>query len=382
MTERAPAGSAPAATAAPSRARVPFWDNVRFACIVLVVVGHAVQRLAQDSDAAMTLYMLIYAFHMPAFAIISGYFSKGDAPSRQRMARLITDIVVPYVLFEAIWSVTKLLVEGHEDFNFTKPSWTLWFLLALAIFRLILPYLALLRWPLLWSLVVSVGAGYLPNLDSTFALNRTLALLPFFVLGWWLSEHDVMARLRLLAARPWWVPVAALAVIAGTACALWFGLDGWQEMSLRRWFFYDSSYASLGNPQWWAGGIRLLLIVIAVVLSCAFAALVPLRHTWWTHLGQYTMYVYLLHTFVLYPFRESGALRGLEPVWLWLPLVVVLSVALAIVLASKPVRIVFRGLVEPRAAWLFAERALVSRRQPAPAAGSGQPARSTPPAAR
>ena len=164
--------------------------------------------------------------------------------------------------------------------------------------------------------------------------------------------------------------------------ALWFGLDGWQEMSLRRWFFYDSSYASLGNPQWWAGGIRLVLIVIAVVLSCAFAALVPLRHTWWTHLGQYTMYVYLLHTFVLYPFRESGALRGLEPVWLWLPLVVLLSVGLAIVLASKPVRIVFRGLVEPRAAWLFAERALVSRRPATPGADSEPPARSTPQAAR
>ena len=57
---------------------MPFWDNARFACIVLVVLGHATQRLTYDSDIALGLYLLIYAFHMPAFAIISGYFSKSD----------------------------------------------------------------------------------------------------------------------------------------------------------------------------------------------------------------------------------------------------------------------------------------------------------------
>ncbi len=80
-----------------------------------------------------------------------------------------------------------------------QPSWTLWFLLALGIFRLVLPYLALLRWPLLWTVAISIGAGYLPNIDSTLSLSRTLGLLPFFALGWWLREHDIVERLRLLA---------------------------------------------------------------------------------------------------------------------------------------------------------------------------------------
>ncbi len=35
----------------------------------------------------------------------------------------------------------------------------------------------------------------------------------------------------------------------------------------------------------------------------------PRGSYWWTTFGQYTMYVYLLHSFVLYPFRESGVLR-------------------------------------------------------------------------
>jgi fucose 4-O-acetylase-like acetyltransferase len=57
------------------RVRVPFWDNARFVCVTLVVIGHGIQRLTSDSDNALVLYLFIYAFHMPAFAIISGYFS-------------------------------------------------------------------------------------------------------------------------------------------------------------------------------------------------------------------------------------------------------------------------------------------------------------------
>ena len=80
---------------------------------------------------------------------------------------------MPYVIFESIWTLLHYVVEGRVAVNPTTPSWTLWFLLALAIFRLVLPYLALLRWPLLWTLLISIGAGYLPNIDSTFSLSRT-----------------------------------------------------------------------------------------------------------------------------------------------------------------------------------------------------------------
>lgn len=358
-----PSGPPAAGTRSAPRAgrRVPFWDNARFACIVLVVLGHAVQRLTYDSDIALGLYLLVYAFHMPAFAIIAGYFSKSDAPGRRQMARVITDILVPYVIFEGLWTVTKWIVEGRADPNLTQPSWTLWFLLALGIFRLVLPYLALLRWPLLWTVVISIGAGYLPNIDSTLSLSRTLGLLPFFTLGWWLRDRDVVDRLRLLRERPWWVIAASAAIFAVAGWAAWFFIDGWQAMNLREWLFYDQNYSSIGGTQWWAGGVRLVLMAVALALSTAFFALVPRRTHWWTHFGRYTMYVYLLHSFVLYPFRESGALRDLDPTWIWLPIVIVASVLIALGLATKPVRTVFRPLVEPRPTWLFADATLAAR---------------------
>lgn len=343
------------------RKRVPFWDNARYACIVLVVLGHAIQRLTYDSDIALAAYLALYAFHMPAFAIISGYFSKSGSPTRVQMARVITDILLPYVIFEFLWTLTKWLVEGQADPNFTKPSWTLWFLLALGIFRLVLPYLALLRWPLLWTVIISIGVGYLPNVDSTFSLSRTLGLLPFFALGWWLRERDVVTRFRLLEIRPWWIRVVSVVLLAAAGFSAWRWIDVWKELDLRHWLFYEDAYADLGGEQWWAGGVRVALMLMAVILSAAFFALIPRGTYWWTKFGQYTMYVFLLHSFVLYPFRETGVLRDLDPTWLWLPLVTLLSVVLALALATKPVRWLFRPLVEPRPQWLFRDPELARR---------------------
>lgn len=345
-------GATPSA-ARPQKKRVPFWDNARFACIVLVVMGHGIQRLTEDSDAALTVYLLIYAFHMPAFAIVSGYFSKSDPPGRRQMARVITDILLPYLIMESIWTLVQFGVEGELNVNPTQPSWTLWFLLALGIFRLILPYLALIRWPLLWAVVVSVGVGYLDNVDSTFSLSRTLGILPFFVLGWKLRSWKLVDRWRVTERQTWPVRAAALGLFVAVAAVFVAFIDVWRDIDLRLWFFYDDSYQGLGEGVWWAGLVRLGLIALAVLLSAAFFVLVPRRQTWMTGFGQATMYVYLLHSFVLYPIRQSGMLRqGLDPD-VWLVIMLVAAVGIAVVLSTAPVRRVFRPLIEPKPRWLF-----------------------------
>ncbi|WP_234031296.1 acyltransferase family protein [Mycetocola zhujimingii] len=344
-----------AATGSIPKPRVPFWDNARFACIVLVVMGHGIQRLIYDSDAALTVYLLIYAFHMPAFAIVSGYFTKSSPPGAREMKRLITDILVPYVIFETVWTLVQFLVEGKQELNPTQPSWTLWFLLALGIFRLVLPYLALLRWPLAWALIISVGVGYLDNVDSTFSLARTLGILPFFVLGWQLHRWKLVERWRVVDRQTWLIRGAAIVLFAAWIAVLVSFIDLWRKIDLRFWFFYDDSYAGLGEAQWWGGAVRLGLIVLATLLSAAFFVLLPRRETWMTQFGRYTMYVYLLHSFVLYPLRESGVLRHELLPDVWLVAMIIFAVVISVVLASAPVRRFFRPVIEPKPRWIFAD---------------------------
>lgn len=333
--------------------RVPYWDTARFVCVTLVVVGHAIQRQVADSDGALALYLGIYAFHMPALALISGYFTSADPPDAPRMRRVITDLVIPYLVLQAVWSLVQWAVEGDPGLDPSRPHWTLWFLIALALWRVGLPYLALLRHPLLWALAASVIVGYLPQVDSTFALSRTIAVLPFFVLGWRLRNTGAVDRWLGAGSRVWMVRGVAVAVLATWTAVLVAGIDWFREVDLRLWFFYDDGYAALGEPGWWAGLVRLALIGLALLLTAAVLALVPRRETVVTALGQATMYVYLLHSFVLYPIRESGFLGDGRSSPTWVVAMVVASVAIAILLASPPVRRLFRPLVEPRPRRLF-----------------------------
>ncbi|WP_022905586.1 acyltransferase family protein, partial [Curtobacterium sp. B18] len=278
-TEAAPpAPSAPATELEPGRAkrRIPMWDTARFLAVTLVVIGHAIQRQTAASEHALALYTFIYAFHMPAFGVISGYFSSADTPTAKRMRRTITDIVVPYIIMQTIWTVVQALVEGGKKFNPTQPTWTLWFLLALGIFKLILPYLAQLRWPLFWAVVFSIGVGYFDNVDSTLSLSRAISLLPFFLLGWQVKQWGLFDRWyeapRRTVVR---IRIAAGAVFVAwaVACAIW--IPQFKQFDLHHWFFYDDSYSGLGEDAWWAGGVRFGLMLLATVLTASFLLLVP-----------------------------------------------------------------------------------------------------------
>jgi hypothetical protein len=62
-------------TAAPNRKpraphRVPLWDNARWLAIALVVVGHGILPLIAESDAAYSVYLFIYSFHVPVFVAV------------------------------------------------------------------------------------------------------------------------------------------------------------------------------------------------------------------------------------------------------------------------------------------------------------------------
>lgn len=340
-----------AAPQAKPRVRIPFWDNARFGTIVLVVMGHAIQRQTTDSNNALALYLVIYAFHMPAFAIISGYFTKASPPGQRQMRKIVTDILVPYLIMQFLWSGVQWIVEGDPGLNLTEPHWTLWFLLALALFRVVLPYLAMLRWPILWAVLMSVGVGYVANVDSTFSLSRAIGILPFFLLGWYLRHWKIVDRWREAStAVVVGVRVAAAAVFAIWLTVVLVNVQAFRDFQLKDWFFYDGSYHEI---EWWSGFVRIGFLALAVLLSAAFYSLIPRRETIFTAFGQATMYVYLLHSFVLYPIRESGILRDDHSSAVWLLTMVFASIAIAIALSSPLIRRIFRPIIEPKPDWLF-----------------------------
>lgn len=348
----------PSPVAADPKRRIPIWDNARFAAIVLVVVGHAILRLTPALDPASVLYLVVYTFHIPLLVLVSGYFAK-DSLDRRGLTRLVTDLAVPYLIFETIWTIVRFLVEGADNVNYASPSWTLWFLLALIAWRLLLPLLAVTRFPLLAAIGISIASGLVSGLTDTFALARMLGLLPFFVLGWHLRNWRVGGRditdlwerasSRVVVA----VRASAAALFIALTVVISVGLLDIRAAKLRRFLYFDESYGEIGYPQWSGALIRLAVMLVATLFCAAFLVLLPRRATWITPLGAATLYVYLLHTAFLYPLRETGVIEA-NPTVLTLVLMLLLSVGIALLLSSKPVRWLFRPLIEPRIPWLLA----------------------------
>ncbi|WP_210479122.1 acyltransferase family protein [Naasia sp. SYSU D00948] len=332
-------------TTAP-KVRVPLWDNARFIAIYLVVAGHAIQRLTGDLEPAFAVYLAIYSFHIPLFVLVSGHFSKPRLEARD-LRRILTDLVAPYLVFETIWTVIQWLVEGQTHWDYANASWTLWFLLALIWWRLLLPLFAMLRAPLLWATALALAAGCTEQIDSTLALSRTFALLPFFVLGWELRRHEAGRRWSEAPART----VHAVRAVAGAlvvvaAMALVVGLPLWRELRLKEFFFANEACSTFGYDLLGGSAMRLAMLVLSAVLCLAVLALLPRRQTWFTGLGAGTLYVYLFHTFALYPLRETGILadNATLPVLL---LMLALAAVITVVLSSAPARRLLRPLVEP-----------------------------------
>ena len=54
--------------------RIFLYDNYRAVLMCLVVIGHSADSLTSSSDVCKSIFVFIYAFHMPAFLFLSGMF--------------------------------------------------------------------------------------------------------------------------------------------------------------------------------------------------------------------------------------------------------------------------------------------------------------------
>lgn len=340
------AAAPPRAGGAAGRTRDPYFDNAKYLTIVLVVCGHAWEPLTYGSRTVTAAYLTVYAFHMPAFALISGYFSRGFDLGPGRLRRLLTGVAVPYVVFEVAYTLFYRWAQDDPGYPISlfDPWYVMWFLVALFIWRLTTPLWLALRHPVSVALALSVLAAVSPDVGGDLALQRVLAFLPFFVLGLSLRpEH--FTRLRTRRVRLAALPVGAGALIAAYALAP--RLDA-------GWFYRRGSVAGRGVPAWAGVFTAPALFLLALALTAAFLAWVPGRRLWITALGTGTMYGYLLHGFVI---KSSRFWDWYDHPWLHTPVgelaVTAAAIAMITVLCTAPVRRVFRPLVEPRMAWAF-----------------------------
>lgn len=315
------------------------FDNLRGLLMVLVVLGHLLERCGSIPGAGY-LYRTIYSCHMPAFLFLTGYFARYD------VKKIITGLLVPYVLFQAAYILFDRWLSGEETvMQFTTPYWLLWYLMACILYQLLLPMYAAASGKqrglaLGITFLLSLLAGYDTTVGYRLSLSRFLVFQPWFLLGYYCRQGG-------------WIPAAANRcrekeiplqwILTGAVCVLVLLMH---LTAFRPELLYGAH--PYGNLDY--GPAERIFAAATALAWIGFGCFVlqPLlrwRLPMLTALGQNTMPVYLLHGFAVRYIQKC------QPGMLETPArVLLVAVLILAVLGNPPVGDGFRYLFSGK--WL------------------------------
>ncbi|MCM3787741.1 acyltransferase family protein [Domibacillus indicus] len=313
-----------------------YFDNVRFFLIFLVVFGHLLRPYIHTGPFLYALYMVIYSFHMPAFILISGFFAKSiKRPGYIKKAA--EKLLIPFLIFQCVYSVFYFWIDHEEALSVRLliPEWSLWFLMSLFLWHVLL--LGTVKWlknpfiALILSVAAGVGIGLVNESLTVLSIGRTFVFFPFFLAGYYAKKEWFQPLFRMRSRIPLFLFAAGLFAYCYTHTTMQI-----------EWLFGSQSYAALGADGTDGLLLRLFVYAVNIVMIAFFLSLVPHKVFFFTAWGRNTLYVYLLHGF----FVQSS--RRVETLELPPSLLVLFGTAtvLTFVLASPWTAALFRPFLE------------------------------------
>ncbi len=277
--------------------RNPYFDNAKAILIFLVILGHTLSPIFRATPWITAVYLFIYLFHMPAFVLVSGYFTK-RMQNRHDFLKLVKKLLVPYIIFQIIYTLYYQGIYGNDlDFSFIEPRWALWFLISLFCWQLML--VVFRRCKLGWfiSLVCSLVIGYVGEINETLTLSRTFFFFPFFLVGYFLKrEHFEWIKQKKNVCFSWLLFVV-----------IFFLVYFYGDIEYREWFYGRVGYEEiLGDSYAFGFLFRAGMYVIMIITTYCFLSIVPKKKLPFTRIGSITFTIYLLHMFVLKFVQESS----------------------------------------------------------------------------
>lgn len=322
-----------------------YFLNLRFVLILTVFIGNAIEPLIRQMDGIHALYLWIFTFHMPLFVFVTGYFAK-DGLRGAKGRNTLLQIGLQYIIFQSLYSFLDLTVFQLQNIHhsFFAPYLLLWFLASHVGWRLLTLGMHKLSpaVQITLSLILGVLVGYLRLDGAWLSFSRTFVYLPFFVIGYHFSFPTFVQFFTKQKKR-----------IAAAASALLFIIIAmWGLHMPEGWLFGSMTYLQLGHQEWYAGLYRIALYGLQLLSGAAFLAWVPFRESQLTELGRRTLYVFLLHGFII----RLAAMSGLYS-YIHHPAAALLLIAgailLTIALAQPVVRKIAHPVIEPPVTWII-----------------------------
>ena len=279
--------------------RIYVYDNLKCLLIFLVVTGHFIQKDRMDTHFLHSLSIFIYAFHMPAFAFVSGLFSKHATSDSKTLRERILYFIILSLLCDLLAQLIGMCWSKKGIVKIFGRSNVSWYLFSMALWYGATFLLREVNGGFLFLVLLMLGcfAGYDKRINDFFHLSRTIVFYPFFYLGWRMDPQEWARQ----AKKPLCRAVALISVLffAWLCFARTGAMEAvWPLFSGRR------AYHKLFFPLY--GGIYRLGYYAAITfLIFCLTALTPQGRLPVSWIGERTLQIYFFHDLLFIYFLRN-----------------------------------------------------------------------------
>jgi len=402
-------------------------DVAKFIFMCLVVVGHFSEPFYLIGNKyAGTLMHCFYAFHIPAFVLVSGYVS-GELDSRRRK-QLITGLLIPYLILQFIYSYWYSvayfwsagpnttagyrrepgeMVKGWKLYDQEWNSWTfgwpfahLWYIMSLMQKRIWRPFAMELHFPVLVHVFFGALIGY-TDIGRFLSLHRTIVHMPYFLAGYQMKRYgcffpyasSVSGKVAAHLSLAFIIVVGFISEVKHLPLKVWFQSDPhadvflqyrqygglfqlccylWTMCTMITAFSLIPRPADVGVKKQdveahAAGATRLAARALEADQETIFAKAYLRMATW----GSRSFFSFVLHIAVMMIMEHVGYFevtykyqsQGNNPiVTVRFFLGVLVALGVNVLLLQKPVEQVFTPILQPNVDFLFTKTSLLGSR--------------------
>lgn len=264
--------------------RIFYYDNIKGLLILCVTLGHTLSICAKYYDFNYSTFKIISFFMMPLFVFITGKFAKKSRKSPlKRSLKMFKIYAIMQLLVTFYYTyIIKIIIPGK---SLLIPRFTLWYLLTCALLYLS-EYIFRkhnFKYVFLNSMILALGTGFFSFVTNFFSLTRTIATLPFFIIGYYSDQIDIIKLSN---------KYRNIILIAVFVITIWFLFN--QDFFLFKDTYFKYSYYVYRNPLE-CFIKRILLYVLSFLFSAFILNVMTRKKTFLSNLGSNSLVIYLFH---------------------------------------------------------------------------------------
>lgn len=267
-------------------ARLSYIDNLKGFLIILVVLGHVIQKSDVDFDHNIA-FRYIYSFHMPLFMCVSGFVCYSQALDWKLVKKRFNQLMVPFLT----WAVVSACLAGEWTKliqNILHPDTALWFLWVLFFITGLHVVCTMIgkKWKIKeeWIVVIAIitGCAMMVGLKlKLFGFQFITWYFLFYCLGFYLRKYETVFNVWMK--RTMW------------PCFFLFLILGYWWMRKDPPAFMDSNTSEIYNYVY-KGGVALLATTSILTL---FKQIGGGKILYIEMLGKETLGIYAIHLSML-----------------------------------------------------------------------------------